>query len=50
MCLMEERRKQRVQFKPAVLIEDIRLQNPSRSRLALSRVVKVLLADEEVDT
>ena len=40
----------RVKFKPAVLVEDIKLQDPSRSQQALSRVVKALLADEEADT
>ena len=50
LCLLAEREKQRVQFKPAALVDEIRSVDPTQSRQTLSRATKTLLAEEEADT
>lgn len=49
LCLMEERGKQRVLFRPASLVDDILSQAPSQSQQAVSRAAKTLIMDEEAD-
>ena len=47
--IQEEEKAQRVTFKPATLVKQLRAQEPSRSRQALARVAKSLLAEEDAD-
>ena len=47
--LMEERGKQQQKFRPAVLVDSIISQDPSRSRQALQRTAKSFLRSEEDD-
>ena len=49
LLLTEERKKSRVKFKPAVLVDEIRAQDPSRKRQALAGAAKSLLAEEDVE-
>ena len=45
--IQEEEKAQRVTFKPATLVKQLRAQEPSRSRQALARAAKSLLAEED---
>ena len=47
--LEEERRKQRIKFKPATLVDTILAEDRSRSRQALRRATKTLLQEDEAD-
>ena len=48
--LLEEKQKERVNFKPAVMIDEILSHEQPRNRQALSRAAKTLIADEDADT
>ena len=45
--LQDERNRQRLRFRPATLVEEMRTINPSQTRQALSRAVKTVIAEEE---
>ena len=45
--LHTEQKKQRVKFKPPVLVDSIRAQHPSKSRQGVAGMVKRLLVEEE---
>ena len=45
--LLEERKRQRMKFRPAVLVDSIRTQDHPQSRRALTGAVKTLLAEDE---
>ena len=47
--LEEERRKQRIKFKPATLFDTILAEDHSQSRQALRRATKTLLQEDEAD-
>ena len=49
LLLTEERKKSRVKFKLAVLVDEIRAQDPSRKRQALAGAAKSLLAEEDTE-
>ena len=49
LLLTEKRKKSRVKFKPAVLVDEIRAQDPSRKRQALAAAAKSFLAEEDAD-
>ena len=49
LLLTKERKKSRVKIKPAVLVDEIRAQDPSRKRQALAGAAKSLLAEEDVE-
>ena len=45
--LLEERKRQRMKFRPAVLVDSIRTQDHPQSRRALTGAVNTLLAEDE---
>ena len=45
--LLEERKRQRMKFRPAVLVDSIRTQDHLQSRRALTGAVKTILAEDE---
>ena len=47
--LLEEKKRQRLKFRPAVPVDSIKMQDHPQSRRALSNAVKTLLAEEEDD-
>ena len=47
--LLEEKKRRRIKFRPAVLVNSITTQDHPQSRRALSSAVRTLLAEEEVD-
>ena len=47
--LHTEQKKQRVKFKPAVLVDSIRAQHPSKSRQGVAGMAKRLLVEEEAE-
>ena len=47
--LLEEKKRQILKFKPAVLVDSIKTQDHPQSRRALSGAIKTLLAEEEDD-
>ena len=47
--LHTEQKKQCVQFKPAVLVDNIRAQHPSKSRQGVAGIAKRLCVEEEAE-
>ena len=48
LCLVEERGKQRMKFKPATLVDSVLSNHPSQSRRTLTGATKTLLVEDEV--
>ena len=47
--LCEEKGNHRVKFKPAVMVDEIRSQNPTKGRKALAQTAQVLVAEEDAN-
>ena len=47
--LLEEKKRLRMKFRPAVLVDSIKTQNHPKSRKALTGAVKTVLSEEEDD-
>ena len=47
--LQDERGKKRQKFKPATLVDDLRAQDPPKTRKGLARAAKAFLATEKAD-
>ena len=49
LLLVEERKRQRMSFRPAVLVDELLSEDRSQSRKTLTRAVKTLLREDKAN-